>query len=54
MLLGKEVAESSTVPDEMAPTVAEFSDIFHNDILDRLLPYWIFSITLTWSQELYY
>ena len=36
MLMGKEVNESFSVPVEMAPLVAEFSDVFPDELLDRL------------------
>ena len=38
LLIGKEVTESSTVPSEMAPLVAEFSDVFPDELPKGLPP----------------
>ena len=38
LLMGKEMTESTTVPTEMAPIVAEFSDMFPDELPEGLPP----------------
>ena len=38
MLVGKEVADSITIPEIMAPLFTEFDDLFPEELLDGLPP----------------
>ena len=38
MLMGKEVAECSNIPEEVVPLINEFSDVFPDELSDGLPP----------------
>nr|GFD35819.1 hypothetical protein [Tanacetum cinerariifolium] len=40
VLIGKEVASNSEIPEAMFPLLEEFFDVFHDELSDALQPLW--------------